>query len=97
MWSDDLKGKITPEKRDKAELDRVIKALEGTGSNPIIWANVIRLVAPIIARIATRYALRLIARKVGKRISAKAKEETVLSTSDYIATIAVKRTTAKKK
>ena len=92
-----MKSKITSEKRDKHELDRAVKALESTGSNPIIWANIIRFIAPIIARIATRYALRLIARKVGKRISAKAREETILSTSDYVATIAVKRSAVKKK
>ena len=92
-----MKGKVTPEKRDKQELDRAVKALEGTGSNPIIWANIIRFVAPIIARIATRYAMRLIARRVGKRVSAKVREETVLSTSDYVASIAIKRTSSKKK
>lgn len=85
----------TPEKRDKEELQRAIKALESTSHNPIEWAPIIKFVAPIIARIAARYVMKLIARKLDKRISSKVREETVIQAADYLAEIAIKRTAKK--
>jgi len=87
----------TPEKRDKEDLQRAVKALEGATPNPIAWAPIIKFVAPIIARIASRYAMKIIARKLNKRISSKIREETVSSTADYLAEIAIKRTATLKK
>ena len=83
----------TPEKRDKEELDRAVKALEGAVPNPIAWAPIIKFVAPIIARIAARYVMKLVARKLDKRISSKIREETVIAAADYLADLAIKRTT----
>lgn len=85
----------TPEKRDKEDLERAVKALEGAVPNPINWAPIIKFVAPIIARIAARYVMKLVARKLDKRISSKIREETVISAADYLAEIAIKRTTKK--
>lgn len=88
--------KITPEKRDKQELQRAVRALQSSAHNPIEWSAIIKFVAPIIARIATRYALKLIARKLNRRIGSKIREETVTNTADYLADIALKRTAKKK-
>ncbi len=86
----------TPEKRDKEDLQRAVKALEGAVPNPINWAPIIKFVAPIIARIAARYVMKLVARKLDKRISAKVREETVIQAADYLADLAIKRTAKKK-
>lgn len=85
----------SPEKRDKAELDRAVNALYGAVPNPIEWAPIIKFVAPILARIAARYVMKLIARKLDKRISSKVREETVIQAADYLADLAIKRTAKK--
>lgn len=87
------KGKRSPEKREKDELDRAVAALYGAVPNPIAWAPIIKFVAPIIARIAARYVMKVIARKLDKRISSKVREETVIQAADYLADLAIKRTT----
>ena len=87
------KGKRNPEKRDKDELERAVNALHGAVPNPIAWAPIIKFVAPIIARIAARYVMKIIARKLDKRISSKVREETVIQAADYLADLAIKRTT----
>lgn len=57
---------ITP---DKVDQDALVLVLESQGNAiPPVLANVIRLAAPIIARLAVRY----IARKTRKRFSAQA-------------------------
>jgi len=89
------RSKRTPEARDKQDLERAVKALEGAVPNPIEWAPIIKFVAPIIARIAARYVMKYIAPKLNKRISSKIREETVLAAADYLADIAIKRTTKK--
>lgn len=86
----------TPEKRDKEDLQRAVKALEGAVPNPIEWAPIIKFVAPIIARIAARYVMKAVSRKLDKRISSKIREETVLQAADYLADIAIKRTAKRK-
>jgi len=86
----------TPEKRDKEDLQRAVRALEGAVPNPIGWAPIIKFVAPIIARIAARHVMTLISRKLNKRISSKIREETVTSVADYLAELAIKRTSKKK-
>lgn len=91
-----MTGKRTPEKRDKDDLQRAVKALEGAVPNPIEWAPIIKFVAPIIARIAARYVMKLVARKLDKRISSKIREETVIAAADYLADLAIKRTAKRK-
>ncbi|MBA7554424.1 hypothetical protein ES705_47044 [subsurface metagenome] len=88
-----MRGTKTPERRDREELDRFVKALEATGHNPIVWATIIKFVAPIIARIASRFVIKLLARKLDKRISSKIREDVVIRTADHLADIAIKRTT----
>jgi len=85
----------TPEKREKEDLERAVKALKGAVPNPILWAPIIKFVAPIIARIAARFVMKVLAPKLGKRISSKIREDTVLAAADYLADIAIKRTTKK--
>ncbi|MBA7558021.1 hypothetical protein ES705_50810 [subsurface metagenome] len=92
-----MRGTKTPERRDNEELDRFVKALEATGHNPIVWATIIKFVAPIIARIAARFVMKLVARKLDKRISSKIREEVVIKAADHLADIAIKRTTTKSK
>jgi len=89
------KGKRSPEKRDNEELQRAVNALYGAVPNPIAWAPIIKFVAPIIARIAARYVMKVIARKLDKRISSKIREETVIQAADYLADLAIKRSTPK--
>jgi len=90
-------SKKTPEKREKDELDRAVKAVEAAEHNPVEWAPIIKFVAPIVARIAARYVLKTVARKLNKRISTKIREETVLGAADHLAEIAIKRTAKKSK
>lgn len=85
------------EKRDKQELERAVNALYGAVPNPIEWAPIIKFVAPIIARIAARYVMKVVARKLDKRISSKVREETVIQAADYLADIAIKRTSGIRK
>ncbi|MBA7589441.1 hypothetical protein ES708_31526 [subsurface metagenome] len=92
-----MRGTKTPERRDKEELDRFVKALEATSHNPIVWATIIKFVAPIIARIAARFVLKVIARKLDKRISSKIREDVVIQTADHLAEITIKRTSPKAK
>lgn len=89
-------GKRSPEKREKDELQRAIDGLQATQHNPIAWTPIIRLVAPIIARIAARYVMSVISRKLGKRISSKIREETVVGAADKLAEIVIKRTGGQK-
>jgi len=91
------KGNKTPEKRDKEELDRATKALESTAHNPIVWAPIIKFVAPIIARIAARFVMKLVASKLDKRISSKIREEVVIKAADHLSDIVIKRTATKSK
>jgi len=91
------KGSITAEKREEQDLRRAVNALEGSQHNPIAFAPVVKLIAPIVARIAARYVLRTVSKKLGKRISSKIREDTVTKAADYLADIAVKRVTTKKK
>jgi len=90
-------SKTTPEKREKQELDRAVKALGALQHNPIDWIPIIKFLAPIVARIAARYVLKVTARKLGRKISSKNREDIVLDTADYISEIAIKRTTGSKK
>lgn len=92
-----MKGNKTPERRDKEELDRAIKALEAVSHNPIAWGLIIKFVAPVIARIAARFVMKLVASKLDRRISSKIREEVVIKAADHLADIAIKRTTKKSK
>lgn len=85
-------SKSTATKREKAELQRAVNALQATQHNPVEWTPIIRFIAPIIARIAARYVLSTIGRKLNKRISSKLREETVIGAADNIAELAIKRT-----
>ncbi len=84
--------RISPEKREKQELDRAIKALQALQHNPIEWAAIVRFIAPLVARIAARYVMTVLARKLNRRISTKIREETVLGAADKLADIAIRRT-----
>lgn len=84
-------GKKTQDARDQAELIRAQKALQATQHNPVNFAPIIALVAPVLARIAARFVLRMIARKLNRKISTKIRDETVVSAADYLASIATKR------
>lgn len=60
--------KQTKVTQEKEELQAIVKALEGTQHNPVAWLPIIRLVAPVIARLAIRLGLSVFARKTGRRI-----------------------------
>lgn len=85
-------SKKTIDTKDIEELQRANAALQATQHNPVNFAPIIALVAPVLARIAARYALRFLARKLNRKISSKIRDETVTGAADYIADIAVKRT-----
>lgn len=75
------KVKNTPDNRDKAELERAIKALHAVRPNPIAWGPIIAFVGPIIGRIAARMAARYVANKLRRKLSKGMPAET----ADYVA------------
>jgi len=58
-------AKVTQEKEDLAA---IVKALESTQHNPVAWLPVIKLVAPVVARLAIRIGMAAFARKTGRKI-----------------------------
>lgn len=88
-------AKKTADTKDTDELKRMNDALQATQHNPVNFAPIIALVAPVLARIAARFVLRMIARKLNRKISSKIRDETVVGAADFIANIAVKRTVKK--
>lgn len=88
-------SKKTTDTKDMDELKRMNDALQATQHNPVNFAPIIALVAPVIARIAVRFALRYLARKLNRKISGKIRDETVVGAADLIAGIVVKRTLKK--
>lgn len=66
-----------PKAQDKniKELKVQIKALNGASHNPVEWGAIVKLVAPVIARLATRYAVTYLAGKWNKRSTAKIRTE----------------------
>lgn len=73
--------KIKREERDLASL------LESLPLNPIPWAVVVRLVAPIVARLAVRYALKRLRRGMSEE-----KVNTIgRNTADFVAGIVERR------
>lgn len=82
MKGESNKAKI---KREEADLARLLEQLPG---NPIPWVAVLKLVAPVIARLAVRYALKRVARSLSED-----KVNTIGEhVADYIAGIVAKRT-----
>jgi len=78
-----------PKVRDKdlLEMMRVLAALKGAEHNPVNWAAVIALVAPIIARLAARYAAGLLAAQWNKRATPKIRKAVAEDTADRIVSI----------
>ena len=72
--------------KDVQELNRVIAALKGAEHNPIEWAAIIRLIAPILGRLAARYAAGWLATKWNKRATPKIRKEVAEMTADRMAT-----------
>jgi len=87
------KAKKAPPTKDKdvKELNLFIKALQGTEHNPVQWAAVFRVAAPIIARLAARTAAGYLASKWGKRASPKTRGEVAAYTAERIAAIFIKQ------
>lgn len=72
-------------RREEAELAVLLTMLP---DNPIPWASVLGIVAPIVARLAVRYALKKLARGLGEdKVNAIA-----TTIADKIAAIIAKRT-----
>jgi len=85
--------KIRKPSRDKdiKELNRVVQALNGLQHNPVEWSALIKLVAPIIARLASRYAVTWLASKWNKRATPKIRKELADETADRISDILSKQ------
>jgi len=60
---------------DVQELNRVISALKATEHNPIGWAAIFRVVAPILGRIAVRYTANYLASKWQRKATPKLRDE----------------------
>jgi len=73
--------------KEQRELQVAVSALQGTSHNPIAWAAVIRLLAPIIAGWAVRAGLTYYARKTGKRISPQVRDRTAEYTRELSSTL----------
>lgn len=75
--------------RELDDLDRVLLLLP---DNPIDWVSMIRLVAPIVARLGARYALKRAVRSLGEdKVNAIGK-----AVGDHIAEILERRLPPKK-
>lgn len=79
--------------KDIKELNLFVAALKGTQHNPVEWAAVFRVAAPIIARLAARLAASYLASKWGKRASPKTRAEVAANTAERIAAIFIKQLT----
>jgi len=91
-----MRSKPNPDSRDKRELETVVKALQGSQHNPIDWIAIVRLIAPIVARIAVRYGIGLVARRLNRRVSPQVRDQIANSAADRMSEIVLKRTTSKK-
>lgn len=76
--------------KDVQQLNLVIAALKGSQHNPVDWAAIIRLVAPIIGRMAARYAASFLAGKWNKRASPKIRKEVADSVADRLTSVVFK-------
>ena len=76
--------------KDASQLAIAVEALGADQHNPIDWAPVVKLVAPIIARIAVRYALRYVASKTGRRFGKKLPDQTVELAAERVGDIVAK-------
>lgn len=72
-------------KREEADLSVLMLSLK---DNPIPWAVVVRVTAPIIARLAVRYAMKRLKRGMSEERVTRIGQET----GDFIASIIEKRT-----
>lgn len=86
------KAPVTKDK-DVKELNLLIKALKGAEHNPVEWAAIFRVAAPVIARLAARVAVAYIAQKWGKRANPKTRGEVAAFTAERIANIFIKQLT----
>lgn len=84
MGTPKKKRKVVKDK-DIQELQRVIAALKGSQHNPVDWVPIIKLVAPIIGRLAARYAAGYLATKWNKRATPKIRKEVAEETADRLA------------
>jgi len=82
----------TVNSRDVGELRIAMKAVGATEHNPIQWAAILRLVAPIVARLAARQAATYVAGRLGKRLGKKIPQEAAEFTATKIADIVSKIT-----
>lgn len=70
--------------KDIAALKVATKAIGATEHNPIAWGAIIRLIAPIIARLAARQAIGYAARRVGKKLGTKIRAEAIEDAADRV-------------
>jgi len=77
--------------KDLRELQIQMAALKGVEHNPVDWIAIVRLVAPVIARLAARYAASYLAGKWNKRASPKIREEVAKDTADRISSALFKK------
>lgn len=71
--------------RERQDLEMLLDTLP---SNPIPWAGVVRLVTPLVARLAVRYALK----KAGRALSEDRVNIIGRQVGDFIGDIIAKRT-----
>ena len=58
-----MSDKKTPTRVKVEREEKALKeTLEALPTNPILWGNLLRIVAPLIARLAVRYALKRVKR-----------------------------------
>lgn len=79
------KRKAPIKDKDLQQLNVAINALKGAEHNPVDWAPIIKLVAPIVARLAVRYAVSALATRWNKRGTPKIRSEVSNEVADRIA------------
>lgn len=77
--------------KDLRELQVQLAALKGVEHNPVDWLAIVRLVGPVVARLAARYAASYLAGKWNKRASPKIRKEVAEDAADKISTALFKK------
>jgi len=78
--------------KDLRELNVQLAALKAMEHNPINWVPIIRLIAPVLGRLAARYAASYLAGKWNKRATPKIRKDVAENVGEKMSDIITKYT-----
>ena len=70
--------------RDLIDLRNRINALKAVAHNPIAWGAIVKLIAPVIIRLAVRKTAGILASKWNKKATPKVRAEVVEKVTDQL-------------